>query len=79
MKLPPLTQQEIIRIDATPDDDYPLRILRTYRENCNVRWATDANGNCDNPTFALMNEHCEQRARILDKAISILERERIIK
>jgi len=31
MKLPELTQQPILHIDGTPDEDYPLRILRAYR------------------------------------------------
>lgn len=72
--LPKLTEPVIEFIDATPDDDYPLRILRAYRHNCDVRFATDFDGNCDHQLFSLMNEHCEQRAKILDRAISLLER-----
>lgn len=72
-ELPDLTQPVIQFIDATPDEDYPLRILKAYRENCNSRWATGTGGECDNLLFALMNEHAEQRAKILDKAIGKLE------
>ena len=70
--LPDYTQQPILHVDLTPDDDLPLRILQAYRENCNCKWSTDTEGNCDNPLFALINQHCDERAEILDKAISKL-------
>jgi hypothetical protein len=69
--LPPLTQEPLLHLDATPDSDYPLRILRAYRENCNCRWIA-------NPPSALcdaMNEAQEKRAKLLDRAIAILEKE----
>ena len=72
MEFPEMTQQSIIHIDATPDDGYVLRILQAYRENCNSKWATSTNGECDNPIFDLMNKHQDQRAELLDKAISII-------
>lgn len=73
-EFPELTKQAIENVDGTPNAEYPLRILRAYRQNCDVRWTTGLGGECDNPLFALMNEHCEQRAKILDKAIMILEK-----
>lgn len=74
IELPPLTQQPIIGIDGTPDKDYPLRILRAYRENCNVRWnASTDKGSDTNPVYELMNEHQQRRAKLLDQAIAILE------
>lgn len=77
MKLPELTQQPILHIDGTPDDNYALRILRAYREECNCRWAESTDGSePTSPLLRLMNEHCDQRAQILDKAISTLEKER---
>ena len=66
-----MTQEPIIHVDCTPDDEYPLRILRAYRERCNVRW--EATGSVSSEVCDLINEHCEQRAIILDKAIAILE------
>lgn len=66
-----VTQEPIIHVDATPDDEYPLRILRAYRENCNVRWQVD--GNIDSRVYDMMNKHCEQRAVILGRAIKVLE------
>lgn len=74
-KLPKLTQQSILYLDATPDNEYPLRILRAYRENCNSMWATSTDGACDNPLFTMMNEHQRQRAEILDRAIDKLLKE----
>ena len=70
MALPKTTQQPIINIDATPDNNYPLRILQAYRENCNCKWASDT----DNPLIERMNEDCDERAKVLDAAISLLSR-----
>jgi len=74
MKYPKLTHKFIEQVDATPDIKYPLRILQTYRENCNCKWSTDTQGNCDNELFKIMNEHTDQRAKILDKALEILKK-----
>jgi hypothetical protein len=59
-------------IDATPDGNYALRILRYYRKKCDARWATDTIGGCDNPIFRLMNDGQEKRAKELDDAINKL-------
>lgn len=73
-----LSQEPIINVDATPDDNYPLRILKAYRENCNIFWSDSAysDGKLHEPKSLLcqiMNENARQRAVILDKAIKILE------
>ena len=68
-----VNKQEVMFIDSTPDENYPLRILQTYRHRCKERWATESDGSCDNPLYRLMNEHQEQRAKLLDKAIAILK------
>jgi len=75
-KLPPMTQKPILYVDATPDEGYPLRILRAYREDCNCFWSdsTDANKEPANPLLTLMNEHQRKRAEILDRAIEKLLR-----
>lgn len=73
-KWPNLTQQPVEFLDGTPDAEYPIRILQAYRDNCNCRWSTDTEGDCDNPLFTLMNQHCEERAKILDKAIAVLRK-----
>ena len=68
-KLPKISQEPINHVDATPDNGYPLRILRVHRENCNCEWIS----NVDNPIIQQMNQDCRKRAEILDKAIKILE------
>ena len=73
--LPELTKQPILHLDATPDTNYPIRILEAYRQDCDSRWATGTDGSVDNLLLRLMNEHQEQRATILDKAIETLRRE----
>jgi len=68
-KLPAVTQDVIFSVDSTPDKEYPLRILRAYRENCNCKWVT---GKSD-PLLDEMNDDCDKRAEILDDAIRVLE------
>ena len=63
------TQQGIMVVDATPNEGYPLRILRAYRENCNVKWVAEP----PSTLVDMMNADCDKRAEILDRAIAILE------
>ena len=70
-KLPVVTQEPLLNVDGTPDRDYPLRILRAHRENCNCKWISDKS----NPLLDVMNDDCDRRAKILDHAICILEEE----
>ncbi len=61
-------------VDATPDGDYALRILRAYREDCDMRWADNTLGiKSKSPIAKLMNNTQKERAKELDKAIKILE------
>ena len=61
--------QSIEHVDATPDAEYPVRILRAYRQNCDMRWeASPPSPLCDE-----LNRLQEQRARLLDQAIAVLE------
>ena len=62
---------EIEKIDATPDPDYPLRILQAYRSHCAVRW-TMLDGSPPGPALQWMNQQSEQRAKLLDRAIATL-------
>ena len=75
MPIPPVTREPILHVDATPGEDYPLRILRAYRANCDVRWARTAGGEEDNtdPLLATMNRAQAERAALLDRAIAALE------
>ncbi len=70
MALPKTTQEPIIHVDAAIDEDYPLRILRAYRENCNCKWVADP----PSALIDMMNADCDKRAVILDKAIACLEK-----
>ena len=73
MKIPKLTQEPMLHVDLTPNDDLPLRILRAYRENCNCNWAEDTDGGeVKNPVLVMMNENNQTRRGILDKAIELL-------
>jgi len=59
-------------IDATPNEHYPLRILRAYRADCNGRWADTSYGHAGGPLTIALNEMQDRRAAILDKAIAVL-------
>ena len=62
-------------IDATPDEGYPLRILRAYRADCDARWADTSDGDVGNPLTVALNEMQDQRAVVLDRAIAALRGE----
>ena len=65
---------EIVHINISPTPDLAIRILKAYRENCNLRWSTSSNELVDNEFTKKMNDLQDQRAKLLDKAISILEK-----
>ena len=72
-KFPPITQQSIIHIDGTPDDNYVLRILLAYRKNCNCKWEVTGFTDNEKLIYDAMNDHQDQRAKLLDDAIEILQ------
>ena len=74
LELPPATQQPILCVDMTPNKGLPLRILQAYRDNCNTRWEVHGLDEDKSRIYDMMNEHCEQRAEILDRAIVLLEK-----
>lgn len=68
-------KQPYMCVDATPDEDYPLRILRMYRQACDIEWSStglsaDVSEACD-----VMNKAQKERIALLDKAIGVLENE----
>lgn len=74
-KLPKLTEAPVLHVDATPNDDYPLRVLSAYRQHCNCRWAESTDDSKpQNPLIKIMNEQNSKRAVLLDKAIEKLTR-----
>lgn len=65
-------------IDAAPDMRYPLRILKAHRESCNYRWGAGNDWKeSETERFKELNYICDERAKILDVAIAILEREMV--
>ena len=70
MELPKVIQEPILFVECTPDNEYPLRILQSYRDNCNCKWKDSLS----NPIYDVMNKHQDERAEILDKAIVLLKK-----
>ena len=61
-------------IDATPNDGLPLRILQAYRNDSDLRYSESTGGIVENsPLIKAMNDLQDQRATILDHAISMLQ------
>jgi len=71
-----MNRQEYKFIDATPDENYPLRILKAYRKDCDFIWSSSSSEiKEDSPLIKAMNDAQHKRAEVLDKAIRILENE----
>jgi len=60
-------------IDGTPEG-YALRILQAYREKTEERWEVSGLSEEQSVMYDLMNQHQEERAEELDKAIKVLEK-----
>jgi len=75
LKLPKLTKLPIFSVDATPDDDYPIRILKAYLLNTQCKWIVHGLPESDSIIYDMMNETQDKRRVILEKAISKLEAE----
>ena len=61
-------------IDGQPDGNYALRILQYYRLRCNEKIIISGEGTVNiKRVYDIMNEHQDQRAKELDKAIKVLE------
>lgn len=77
VQLPKMTHQPLPHVDATPDADYVLRILRAHRQNASCQWVLDGDWSPgERRVYEIMNEHCEQRVKLLDEAIAVLEKKR---
>jgi len=71
---PPLSQEPILHVDSTPDANYPLRILRAYRLNADCCYEVTGVDEKSRVIWDMMNSFQEKRAKLLDKALEILER-----
>jgi hypothetical protein len=73
MKLPKLTEEPILFVNACPDEKYPLRILEAHRMNQNSKWHVEGFPENEAKIYDLMNEASDKRAEILDWAIRVLK------
>lgn len=72
--LPPLANRSDIKyVDMTPDDDLPIRILRSYRVDCESYWVVHGLPTNQALMYEQMNADQIKRAEILDRAIDRLE------
>jgi hypothetical protein len=69
--LPPTTQQPILHVDGTPDEGYVLRILQSYRANCDILWVM-LGQESKSALLDAMNDQQRKRAALLDEAIARL-------
>lgn len=63
---------EAVFINAKPEG-YALRILEYYRAKCDEKWEVLEMSNEGKVVYDLMNQHQDERAVELDKAISKLK------
>ena len=64
--------EPLLHVDATPDENYALRILQAYRQNCNCKYEVHGLPKKQIIFWDMMNELQDQRAKVLDKAIETL-------
>ena len=69
-KLPELDRPlNELRVDATPDGKYAIRILKCYLERARAKFKVEDN----DEFFTFMNECQDKRVVELEKAIEMLE------
>lgn len=74
MRLPDVTNKiptTELFIDATPDENYPIRILEHFLERAKEMWVIDGEDTAF--VYRLMNEAQRIRQQILTKAIERLK------
>jgi hypothetical protein len=64
---PPAGWEPLTYVDATPDKDYVLRILRSHLENSKARW-----GGSPSEILDRMNEWQDERRKLIEAAIKKL-------
>jgi hypothetical protein len=81
--LPKIRDQVDIKnqfVDGTPDGNYALRILQTFRARCNEKFILDGEwSEWQRKIYDVMNEHQDLRAKELDDAIARLSKPTTIK
>jgi environmental stress-induced protein Ves len=69
-------KQEYMHVDSTPDDEYPIRILKMYRFACDTEFSVTGLGEEISEIYDIMNQAQRERAKLLDEAIGTLEKEK---
>ena len=59
--------EALTHVDATPDKEYVLRILRAHLSNCEARWSGS-----ESELKKYMNKQQDERAKLLKAAIIVL-------
>lgn len=76
LKLPKIKNKirlDDLHIDATPTG-YALRILKAFLWRCQEKWEIHGMSKRERVFYDAMNEHQEDRAKDLIRAITVLER-----
>lgn len=72
-KLPPLRNRRRFKyVNTTPDDEYPIRILKAYLLDARTEWETQGLPENQILLYVAMNENQAKRREILMKAIEKL-------
>lgn len=72
LKVNEVPRESMVGIDATPDNDYPIRILEAYlAANRGCRWS--GSPGCPQMAAATLNAAHDRRADILEYAIQTLK------
>ena len=67
-----MDREEILYVDATPDEGYPIRILEAYRQRCDYKWSMSSDEIKENELMKSMNDAQDLRAEILERALAKL-------
>jgi len=70
-KLLYLSQHPLRYVDATPDRDYPLRIIRTYLENSQIV-IEEKGGDKPSKFIKMLNDANKERVKVLKEALDVL-------
>ena len=62
-----------LRVDATPDGKYAIRILKCYLERAQAKFKTEGMEDNEVKLFDFMNECQSKREKELKEAIRVLE------
>lgn len=66
--------KELNYVDMTPNDNLIIRILKSYRDNCDIIYSdTTEKKSSKNLLMIELNKCQKQRAQLLDKAIKTLK------